>query len=393
MPYLRGTGRTIGPSTWSATVTDTPGRSRRSWGRKFHRAATCHSIPRAREVGQSYFSSIFTTIRSIAACFSVILEEKPDILLLNGPGVCVPVVVASVLLAVICPWSVRRPYTVYMESFTCLSHLSLTGRLLCPYLTDLFTVHWRQLQLIVQRRQRRGHLVYIGCEGEGTGGKENLLSHRAQLTPPQRYAVATVGSTHFDKLVLAVLQPSLLQFLKKAHQIEKLYVQYGSMDLPASLVERAGETIAVESFPYRPHLGELLEQATLVITHAGAGTILECLQARVCVVVVPNRLLMSDHQTELATTLAAERYLFCVEADQLADSLDKLDFTQLVTFPGVDEAALVSALRRPLTGVSEAAAREGGLNSIHGIYFTNGTICVLIGITLLFLIFGFFFFF
>ena len=44
------------------------------------------SIPRSREVGQSYFTSIFSTLLALFQSLHLVLEESPSLLILNGPG-------------------------------------------------------------------------------------------------------------------------------------------------------------------------------------------------------------------------------------------------------------------------------------------------------------------
>ncbi|RXK39471.1 hypothetical protein M231_03304 [Tremella mesenterica] len=104
------------------------------------------AFPRARKVGQSWFSTILTTIRTlfhvIWYTFLVPLTQprKPwvDVLLVNGPGTCV-------VLVLVC-W-IRRilglSYTriIYVESFARVRSLSLSGKLLRPFV-DTFVVQW-----------------------------------------------------------------------------------------------------------------------------------------------------------------------------------------------------------------------------------------------------------
>ncbi|EPY28522.1 beta-1,4-N-acetylglucosaminyltransferase [Strigomonas culicis] len=315
--------------------------------RLFGRAAACCVIPRAREVGQSYFTSIFTTLRGVYRALAIVYNERPSVLLLNGPGVCVPIVAASLALAVVCPWRCARPATVYMESFTCVSHLSLTGALLAPFATDVFTVHWRRLEAGVRRRMWRGALRYIGCEGAANAPR---LAEADGAAAAARYAVVTVGSTHFDALVRAVLQEDVCALLRTAHGIDKLYVQYGTMPCPLPAATAACGGLEVEVFPYRAGLGALLARAALVLTHAGAGTILECLHAHRRLLVVPNRELMSDHQLELAEVLEQQGYLFCVDVADLPARLRALDCGPLRQFPGLAADLLAEAVSLPLTG-------------------------------------------
>ena len=49
------------------------------------------SIPRSREVKQSFITSILTTLYSFIFAFFLVLREKPDIIICNGPGTCLPI--------------------------------------------------------------------------------------------------------------------------------------------------------------------------------------------------------------------------------------------------------------------------------------------------------------
>jgi hypothetical protein len=51
-------------------------------------------VPRAREVGQSYISSAFTTAHAFAHSFVCVMRYRPQLLLCNGPGTCVPFALA-----------------------------------------------------------------------------------------------------------------------------------------------------------------------------------------------------------------------------------------------------------------------------------------------------------
>lgn len=97
-------------------------------------------IPRSRKVGQSYFSSIFTTIYSIFYCFTLIFK-KPDLLVVNGPGVCLPVVFNIYLGNII---GITKCHIVFIESFCRVNSLSLTGKLVYPF-CDNFYVYWDSL--------------------------------------------------------------------------------------------------------------------------------------------------------------------------------------------------------------------------------------------------------
>lgn len=98
------------------------------------------SIPRARNVGQSYISSILTTIYSFLASLPLMFR-KPDLLLVNGPGVCLPVVFSIFIGNIL---GISNCSIVYVESICRVKTLSLTGKLIYP-VCDFFFVCWPEL--------------------------------------------------------------------------------------------------------------------------------------------------------------------------------------------------------------------------------------------------------
>lgn len=114
------------------------------------KADVTYRTPRSREVGQSYISSIFTTLYAFVYAIWIVWKVQPDLVLCNGPGTCLPIVVISFVMG---KW--RRilfggsnPCTetkiIFVESFCRVQHLSLTGKLLYP-IVDRFIVHWDEL--------------------------------------------------------------------------------------------------------------------------------------------------------------------------------------------------------------------------------------------------------
>ncbi|RNF05266.1 glycosyltransferase family 28 protein [Trypanosoma rangeli] len=312
----------------------------------FRRCCRLHTIPRAREVGQSYFLSIFTTLHALGSSLRLIVAEKPDVLLLNGPGVCVPVVAAALLMATLFPsWYYPRPGIAYMESFTCVRHMSLSGRLLRPF-CDVCTVHWRSLYdaCLGKRRRNNGSLFYVGLPQDAADAPQPLRAPRqASPHPPsgEQVALVTVGSTQFDSLIRALDDEAVCKAMAM-RGITRLLIQKGASTYNMRI--RAANFVTVDVVAYLPKLQEVIKDAALVISHAGAGTILEALEFKRPLVVVPNRALMSDHQLELAEALNAARYLFCVQVGDICRELQTLDFSALRVFPGTNAAALRDAL-------------------------------------------------
>uniref|UniRef100_A0A7E4W917 UDP-N-acetylglucosamine transferase subunit ALG14 n=1 Tax=Panagrellus redivivus TaxID=6233 RepID=A0A7E4W917_PANRE len=104
---------------------------------------TVETIPRSREVGQSYVSSIFTTIWASLASVKTVWSANPDVLLVNGPGTCLPVCVIAYFLDLI---RLRNTRIVFVESVCRVKSLSLTGKILYKLrLADVILVQWKDL--------------------------------------------------------------------------------------------------------------------------------------------------------------------------------------------------------------------------------------------------------
>eukprot|EP01137_Pigoraptor_chileana_P021745 Opistho-2@85818 len=98
-------------------------------------------IPRSREVGQSYATSVFTTLRSVWSCFPIVFNFVPDLILCNGPGTCIPICFVGLLLRFV---GLKWVRIIYVESIARVESLSLAGRLLYPF-ADRFVVLWPEL--------------------------------------------------------------------------------------------------------------------------------------------------------------------------------------------------------------------------------------------------------
>ncbi|XAR72440.1 hypothetical protein NMG60_11019074 [Bertholletia excelsa] len=112
-------------------------------------------IYRSREVGQSYLTSVGTTLVAIAHALWIMIKLRPQVLLCNGPGTCVPLCVIAFVFKVL---GIRWSSTFYVESIARVRKLSLSGLLLYKlHMADQFFVQWPQLR----RKYPRAH--YVGC--------------------------------------------------------------------------------------------------------------------------------------------------------------------------------------------------------------------------------------
>ncbi|XP_055259752.1 UDP-N-acetylglucosamine transferase subunit ALG14 homolog [Moschus berezovskii] len=111
-----------------------------------------HRIPRSREVQQPWLSSVLTTLYSMWLSFPLTYRVKPDLVLCNGPGTCVPICISALLLGIL---GIKKVIIVYVESICRVEHLSLSGKILF-HLSDYFIVQWPTL------KEKYPKSVYLG---------------------------------------------------------------------------------------------------------------------------------------------------------------------------------------------------------------------------------------
>lgn len=113
------------------------------------------NIPRARKVGQSYLSSVFTSAQSFVVALKIVHKHKPHVIVCNGPATCVMLCYAAFLLRFLALIDTR---IIYVESLARVNRLSLSGLILLPF-CDRFLVQWPQLADKYPRAEYHGILV------------------------------------------------------------------------------------------------------------------------------------------------------------------------------------------------------------------------------------------
>lgn len=135
----------------------------------------------------------------------------------------------------------------------------------------------------------------------------------------------TVGTTRFDELVDTLSTENTLEELRKLG-CQTLIIQLGhGKELPDSVLTLAKSKYGIDCECYRlkPSILDDIRCADLVISHAGAGSCIEVLNARKPLVVVVNETLMDNHQIELAEQLYNDGYLLHCTPRTLCETLGK----------------------------------------------------------------------
>ena len=75
----------------------------------------------------------------------IIVRERPNLIVSNGPGTAVPICYNHYLLSKVLLWNVKNKI-LFIESFCRVNSLSLSGKLIFP-IADKFIVHWKELKI------------------------------------------------------------------------------------------------------------------------------------------------------------------------------------------------------------------------------------------------------
>jgi len=140
----------------------------------------------------------------------------------------------------------------------------------------------------------------------------------------------TVGTTKFEALVATATSEAFIEAIKQKGY-DRMVVQYGNGPTPPPYLPT--DSFTVEYYKFKPTLADDVREAALVISHAGAGTCLEVLEAGRPLLVIINEALADNHQVELASQLHQDghcEYATCGEAMAV---LLKLDASALAPFP------------------------------------------------------------
>ncbi|XP_054722740.1 UDP-N-acetylglucosamine transferase subunit ALG13 homolog [Uloborus diversus] len=131
----------------------------------------------------------------------------------------------------------------------------------------------------------------------------------------------TVGSTSFDDLIRTMTSDKVLRLLG-SKGILKVTLQVGRGEYVPENTYGDGK-ITLDWFRFKDDITKDIQDATLVVGHGGAGTILECLGQRRPILVVLNEKLMENHQGELAERLEEEGMLISTTCSGLLVALEK----------------------------------------------------------------------
>ena len=111
-------------------------------------------IYRARNVGQSFISSIPTTLYALFQSFFILIKYRPNMVVTNGPGVAFPILFIGYILRklmILCEFKI-----MFIESYCRTKSISLCGKIVEPF-CDRFIVLWKNLE--TKKREYLGKIL------------------------------------------------------------------------------------------------------------------------------------------------------------------------------------------------------------------------------------------
>ncbi|KAM7472781.1 hypothetical protein LguiA_010964 [Lonicera macranthoides] len=162
---------------------------------------------------------------------------------------------------------------------------------------------------------------------------------------PKRTVFVTVGTTSFDALVRAVDTCEVKEELSK-RGYSHLLIQMGHGSYVPTKSSREDGSLSVEYFAFSSSIADSLRSASLVISHAGSGSIFETLRLGKPLIVVVNEDLMDNHQSELAEELAERKHLFCSHPQMLYRIIAGMDLDTLIPYPSGDATPVSKLINR-----------------------------------------------
>jgi len=127
------------------------------------------TVPRARKIHQPLYTTPFSSLRCLLACIMLLIRQSkatynspittsPDLILTNGPGTGVIIILASLIVRFFGLQKKGDMRSIYVESWARVKTFSLSGKILYNLgLTDRFLVQWKGLAK--GRAEYRGPLV------------------------------------------------------------------------------------------------------------------------------------------------------------------------------------------------------------------------------------------
>ena len=140
----------------------------------------------------------------------------------------------------------------------------------------------------------------------------------------EKQILITVGTTKFENLIKAIDNEQFYEMLIK-NGFTKIIIQKGCGEYIPKNYKNYENKIKIQISEILNNFENIIKSSELIISHAGAGIILESLKNKRKVIVCVNDELMDNHQIELASSLHENNYVYyCKNLPNITEEAEKV---------------------------------------------------------------------
>ena len=140
----------------------------------------------------------------------------------------------------------------------------------------------------------------------------------------EKQILITVGTTKFENLIKSIDTDNFYNMIIE-NKFTKIIIQKGTGEYIPKNYEKYKDKINIQISTILNDFENIIKNSELIISHGGAGIILECLKNKRKVIVCVNDTLMDNHQIELASTLDKEGYIhFCKNVKDIISDIESI---------------------------------------------------------------------
>ena len=140
----------------------------------------------------------------------------------------------------------------------------------------------------------------------------------------ERQILITVGTTKFENLIKAIDDEKFYELLIN-NGFTKIIIQKGYGEYIPQNFKKYENRIKIQISEILNNFENIIKTSELIISHGGAGIILESLKNKRKLIVCVNDELMDNHQIELASSLHENGYLYyCKNLSNILEAIENV---------------------------------------------------------------------
>ena len=140
----------------------------------------------------------------------------------------------------------------------------------------------------------------------------------------EKQILVTVGTTKFENLIKAIDNEKFYEIIIDKG-FKKIIIQKGYGEYIPQNHKKFESKINIQISEILNNFENIIKSSELIISHGGAGIILESLKNKRKVIVCVNDELMDNHQIELASSLHENGYVYyCKNLSNIVEACEKV---------------------------------------------------------------------